>query len=60
MCIGKASPKSFKLKLPRQGLRDKSAKVRLKAADWAGRQRLREVVPDLEFAFAAEEAQLAK
>jgi hypothetical protein len=60
MCIGKAAPKSFKLELLRQGLRDKSSKVRLKAADWAGRQRLRELVPDLEDALAAEDNDKAR
>lgn len=54
MCIGKAAPLSFKLELLRQGLRDKSSSVRLKAADWAGRQRLRELVPELVQALAAE------
>lgn len=53
-CIGKAAPKSFKLKLLRKGLRDSSSKVRSKAADWIGRQRLRELVPDLEDALATE------
>jgi hypothetical protein len=55
MCIGKAAPLAFKVKLLRQGLRDKSSKVRQMSADWTGRLRLRELVPDLEEAVAAEQ-----
>lgn len=60
MCIGRTAPKSFKLQLLRQGLRDKSSKVRWKSADWAGRQRLRELVPELEEAFASEKHEKAR
>lgn len=60
MCIGKAAPKSFKLQLLRQGLLDKSSKVRLKSADWVGRQRLRELVPELEQALAVETNEKAR
>jgi hypothetical protein len=49
MCIGKSSPLEFKLRLIRQGLRNKSSKVRRKAADWgAFRMQLMELLPDLE------------
>ncbi len=54
LCLGKSTPLSFSLPLLQQGLRDKSAKVREKAADWAGRLRLRELVPDLEESAARE------
>jgi hypothetical protein len=54
LCLGKATPLEFSLRLIRQGLRDKSASVRLKAADWAGRLRVREVVPELEQALEKE------
>lgn len=54
LCLEKTTPIDFTLKLLRQGLRDKSAGVRSKAADWAGRLRLRELVPDLEDALAVE------
>ena len=59
-CIGKSAPKSFKLDLLRQGLRDKSSRVRAKAADWAGRHRLKELVPELEQALAAEKNDKAR
>ncbi len=52
--IGKQSPLEFKLRILRQGLGDKSSKVRGKAADWIGRLRLKELVPELEEAFAVE------
>jgi len=54
MCIGKAAPLAFKLKLLRQGLHDKISKVRQKSADWTGRLCLRELVPALEVAVAME------
>lgn len=60
LCLTKATPLEFRLDLLRQGLRDKSAKVRGKAADWAGRLRLRDLVPDLEAAFASEKNAKAK
>jgi len=60
MCIGKDSPKSFQLKLLSQGLRDRSSSVRWKSADWAGRLRLRELVPELEEAFAREKHEKAR
>jgi hypothetical protein len=54
LCLTKTTPLDFTLRIIRQGLRDKSATVRGKAADWTGRLRLRQVVPDLEAAFAVE------
>jgi hypothetical protein len=54
LCLGKSTPLSFSVRVLQQALRDKSAKVRQKAADWAGRLRLRELVPDLEEAAAQE------
>src|SRR5262249_42283979 len=60
LCLKKAMPLEFTLRLIRQGLRDRSANVRGKAADWAGRLRVREVVPDLEAALAAEKNAKAK
>jgi hypothetical protein len=60
LCLKKATPLDFTFRLIRQGLRDKSANVRGKAADWAGRLRIREFVPDLEAAFTAEQNAKAK
>jgi len=47
LCLGKETPGDFTLSILRAGLRDKSARVRQKAADWAGRLRSRDMVPDL-------------
>jgi hypothetical protein len=60
LCLGKATPLDFAIRLIRQGLRDKSAHVRKKAADWAGSLRLREAVPDLESALTVETNTKAK
>jgi hypothetical protein len=60
LCLKKATPLDFTLRIIRQGLRDKRANVRGKAADWAGRLRIREVVPDLEAAFAVEKNKKAR
>jgi hypothetical protein len=60
MCIGEEAPHGFKVKLLRQGLRDKSAKVRQKSADWIFRRSLRDLVADLEEALAAENDAKAK
>jgi hypothetical protein len=60
LCLRKATPIEFTLRLIRQSLRDKSANVRTKAADWAGHLRIRELVPDLEAALAAETNAKAK
>ena len=54
MCIGKNALVDFKLRLIRQGLLDKSSKVRMKAADWGSRMRLQEILPDLERALTVE------
>jgi hypothetical protein len=60
LCLKKATPLDFTLRLIRQGLRDKSANVRGKAADWAGRLRIRQVVSDLEAALAVEKNKKAR
>lgn len=60
MCIGNGAPLDFKVKLLRQGLGDKSSKVRQKSADWTGRLCLTQLVPELERAVAAEENAKAK
>jgi hypothetical protein len=54
LCLGSSTPLAFVLELLRRGLHDKSARVRQKASDWAGRLRLRDVVPDLESALPGE------
>jgi hypothetical protein len=59
-CLKKSTPPAMTLQLLRQGLRDKSAKVRWKAADQAGRLRVREIVPELENADAVEKNAKAK
>jgi hypothetical protein len=60
LCLGSPTPLAFTLGILRRSLRDKSARVREKAADWAGRLRLREFVPDLESAFSIEQNSKAK
>jgi hypothetical protein len=60
LCIAESAPRPFQLRLLRQGLRDKSSRVRWKAADWAGRLRLADLVPELEDAFAAEKNSRAR
>jgi hypothetical protein len=60
LCLNEATPLDFTLRIIRQGLQDKSANVRGKAADWAGRLRLRQVVSDLEAAFAVEKNKEAR
>jgi hypothetical protein len=42
------------LQILRTGLRDKSSRVRTKAADWILQRRIRECIPDLESALAVE------
>lgn len=54
LCLGKLTPRSLTRHVLRQGLRDKSSRVRTKAADWTGRLRTRELVPDLEEAMVRE------
>jgi hypothetical protein len=60
LCLGKSTPAAQAIQMLRQGLHDKSAKVRQKAADWAGRLRMRKLVPDLEAAAARETNAKAK
>ncbi len=52
LCLDEKTPRPFSLELIRKSLLDKSSNVRLKAADWAGRLRTREVVPELAEALA--------
>lgn len=54
LCLGKVTPRTLALGVVREGLRDSIARVRGKAADWAGRLRLHELLPDLEAAEAGE------
>jgi hypothetical protein len=60
LCLCKSTPLLFSLDLIRRGLRDTSARVRAKAADWAGRLRAQEVVLDLEQALAQETIESAR
>ncbi len=60
LCLRKETPPDFTLRLLQQGLRDKSSRVRTKAADWAGRLLVAELVPDLEAAFAKEKHETTK
>lgn len=50
LCLGKRTPRPLVLAVVQQGLRDTSARVRRKAADWAVRLRLHELLPDLQSA----------
>jgi hypothetical protein len=52
--LGARTPRDFSGEVIRQALRDKSAKVRQKAADWAQRRGMAEIVPDLAAALAVE------
>ncbi|MEM8866588.1 MAG: hypothetical protein AAGF31_13685 [Planctomycetota bacterium] len=54
ICLGSDTPRDYSVGLVRQALADKSAKVRQKAADWAQRLRMTEIVVDLERALATE------
>ena len=54
LSLGRGTPAPLALEILRQGLRDRSSRVRIKAADWSGTLRLREMVPDLERASANE------
>jgi hypothetical protein len=60
LCIGESTPRSLSVQILRQGLYDRSAKVRVKAADCIGRMRLRELIPDLEEASRVETNAKAK
>jgi hypothetical protein len=60
LCIGKSTPEPVSIQLLRESLRDNSAKVRGKAADWIGRMRLRELISDLEDASQREKNVNAK
>jgi hypothetical protein len=55
LCLGRRTPRPLALAIVREGLRDGSARVRGKAADWAGRLRLHELLPELEVAAAGED-----
>lgn len=51
---GNSTPCPLALQIVREGLRDKSSRVRTKAADWILRRRFRECISDLEAALALE------
>lgn len=48
LCLSDLTPREFSVTILRQALSDSSARVRQKAADWALRLKLGELVPDLE------------
>ena len=54
ICLCSVTPSEFSVSLVRNGLSDKSSRVRTKAADWALRLRLTDVIPDLEQSLAVE------
>jgi hypothetical protein len=60
LCLGERTPRAFSLGLLRRGLRDRSSRVRSKAADWALNLRLRELIPDLAEAAIRERATPAR
>ena len=60
LCIGESTPRPFSLTILRNGLQDKSSRIRAKAADWICTMRIRELVPELERAFAQEGNKTAK
>ena len=45
LCLGEETPVATTLEVIAQGLKDKSSLVRIKAADWALRMRLRQTLP---------------
>jgi hypothetical protein len=55
LCLKECTPSDVTLQILRQALIDKSSRVRKKAADWAGRLRLKTLVPELESAAAIEQ-----
>jgi hypothetical protein len=60
LCVNESAPRSFALQIVRNRLYDNSARVREKAADWAYRCRLNELVPDLTVALEQESSANAK
>lgn len=54
LCLRSENPSAHCESIVRAALNDKTPRVRCKAADWAGRLRLRSVVPDLERAVQQE------
>ena len=48
LSVCSSTPRDFAVQVVREALNDRSARVREKAADWALRLEMREVVPDLE------------
>ena len=54
LCLGKSTPSDIVEKVLKTGLLDKSSRVRIKAADWIGRLRKTEFVPELTAALAIE------
>jgi HEAT repeat protein len=60
LCVNEQAPRSFSLTIIRQGLCDKSWRVREKAADWALRCHFIELLPDLREARKQESNQSAR
>jgi hypothetical protein len=54
LCIAEETPKDVARNVMRELLADKSSRVRSKAADWSGRMRARELLPDLAQALLSE------
>lgn len=54
LCVDESAPRAFALDVVRNGLHDRSARVREKAADWAYRCSLHELVPELAAALGKE------
>jgi hypothetical protein len=55
LCLGKSTPSDIVEKVLKSGLLDKSSRVRIKAADWIGRLRKAEFVPELTAALSIEQ-----
>ena len=55
LCLGNSTPSDIVEKVLKSGLLDKSSRVRIKAADWIGRLRKAEFVPELTAALAIEQ-----
>jgi hypothetical protein len=60
LCLGRDTPSDVVDAILKGGLRDKSARVRSKAADWAGRLRNKRLVTELGAALTAEKNRRAR
>lgn len=54
LCVSTTSPGRFGVGIVQRGLLDRSARVREKAADWASRCKMHELLPDLRRMLSAE------